>query len=219
MSKFLTGAKVLRPVLSIIRLRAGTVFALNESMKTLIFAFALLPQFVFAGTIVLTLTAEQGLSNLKLPGEILFESTNGFCDERGLTPQPWSASRRQKLVPKVVSLSGNTVVLEITTTPKKQDICKYRFSNFTVWSDDSAFFVTLDAAKGDPELELTANQNSLFLVDCLSKKNFQRQCTLFKDGVKKGYSSGNGSRLYVDLKKLETQKEIRPMVEFKKRSE
>lgn len=188
-------------------------------MKNLFFALLLLPQFSFAGSIVLTLTAEQGLQSLKLPGEILFESTNGFCDERGLTPQPWSAPRRQKLVPKVVSLSGNTVVLEITSLPKKQDICKYKFSNYTVWSDDSAFFVSLDAAKGDPELELTANQNSLFLVDCLSKKNFQRQCSLFKDGVKKGYSSGNGSRLYVDLKKLESQKEIRPVLEFKKRSE
>lgn len=189
-------------------------------MKTLIFALALLPQFVFAGTIVLTLTAEQGLSNLKLPGEIIFESSNGFCDERGLTPQPWSAPRREKLVPKVVSLSGNTVVLEITTEPKKQDICKYKFSGYTVWSDDSAFFVSLDAANKNPntELELTGNQNSLFVVDCLARKNHQRQCSLYKDGVKKGYSSGNGSRLYVDLKKL-GNKEIRPVLEFRKRSE
>ena len=188
-------------------------------MKNLFLAFALLPQFAFAGSIILTLTAEQGLSQLKLPGEILFESTNSFCEERGLTPQPWSAPRKQKLVPKIVSLSGNTVVLEITTDPKKQNICKYQFSDYTVWSDDRSFFVSLDSDKGDPELELAANQNSLFMVDCLAKKNFQRICTLYKDGVKKGYNAGNGSRLYVDLKKLGTQKEIRPVIEFKKRSE
>jgi hypothetical protein len=192
-------------------------------MKRFFFLFALIPQFAMAGTIVLTLSAEQGLSKLKLPGEIIFESTNGFCEERGLIPQPWSAPRKQKLVPKVVSLSGNSVVLEITTDPKKQDICKYKFASYTVWSDDNAFFVSLDAtnksninAKDAIELELTANENSLFSVDCVAKKNYQRKCTLLKDGVKKGYAAGNGSRLYIDMKKLEAHKEIHPSIEFRR---
>lgn len=195
-------------------------------MKKFFVILGLLPQLAFSGTIVLTLTGDPGLSSLKLPGEILFESTNVFCEERGLTPQPWSAPRKQKLTPKIVSLHGNTVVLEITTDPKKQDICKYRFSSFSVWSDNSDFFVSLDAAnssnsgsKDFGDLELTANQNSIYNVECVSRKNFQRLCSVKKDGVKKGYAGGNGSRLYVDLKKLESQGEIRPHVEFKKRSE
>ncbi len=191
-----------------------------------LFLFALIPQFAFAGSIFLTLSAEQGLSKLKLPGEVLFESTNVFCEERGLTPQPWSAPRKQKFVPKVISLSGNTVVLEISTETKNQGICRYKFSGYSVWSDDSAFFISLEAAnksnmsgKDAQDLELTSNENSLYSVDCASKKNFQRSCSLFKDGVKKGHKSGNGSRLMIDMKRLEAQKEIRPSIEFKQSQE
>lgn len=191
-----------------------------------LFLFALLPQFAFAGSIFLTLSAEQGLSKLKLPGEVLFESTNAFCEERGLTPQPWSAPRKQKAVPKIVSLNGNSVVLEISTDPKNQSLCKYKFSGYTVWSDDSSFFISLDATtksnftgKDALDLELTGNQNSIYSVDCVSKKNFQRQCSVSKDGVKKGYSSGNGSRLLIDMKKLEAQKEIRPTIEYRQNAE
>ncbi len=60
-----------------------------------------------------------------------------------------------------------------------------------------------------------SDQNSLYSVECLSKKNYQRFCTTFKDGVKKGHGSGNGSRLFVEVKKLESQKEIRPTIDLK----
>jgi hypothetical protein len=193
-------------------------------MKALFFAFALLPQFAFAGSIILTLNAD--LRSLKVPGEVLFESTNIFCEERGLIPQPWSAPKRQKVVPKIILQTATSLVLEVSTEPKKQDFCNYKFSHFTLWSDDGSFFVSLEAAnkinlagKDAPDLELTTNLNSLYTIDCLAKKNYQRHCSTFKDGVKKGYSSGNGSRLLVDMKRLESQKEIRPVVEFKKRSE
>ncbi len=195
-------------------------------MKAFLFAIALIPQFAFAGSIILTLNAEQGLSNLKVPGEVVFESTNVLCEERGLTPQPWSAPKKQKFVPKIISQSANSIVLEISTDTKKMDFCKFQFAHYSVWSDDSSFFVSLDAAtksnlsgKDAADLELVANQNSLYRVDCLAKKNFSRLCSTFKDGVKKGYGSGNGSRLIVDLKKLESQKEIRPVIEFIKRKE
>ncbi len=193
-------------------------------MKSFLFALALLPQFAFAGSIILTLNAD--LKNLKVPGEILFESTNRFCEERGLTPQPWSAPKKQKILPKIISQTASSIVLEISTDVKKQDFCKYRFSNFTIWSDDSSFFVSLEAAnesnmagKDAAELELTSNQNSLYTVDCIAKKNFSRLCSILKDGVKKGYGGGNGSRLMVDLKRLDAQKEIRPVIEFKKSKE
>lgn len=195
-------------------------------MKTLLIALALVPHFVFAGTIVLTLNAEQGISKLKVPGEILYESTSFFCEERGLTPQPWSAPKKQKVAPKVISQSDKSLVLEISTDPKKQDMCKYKFSNFTIWSDDSSFFVTLEGTTQSNlrsldalDLELVANQNSLYKVDCLAKRNFSKSCQTYKDGIKKGYSSGNSGRLLVDVKKLDLQKEIRPVVEFKKRAE
>lgn len=191
-------------------------------MKKFLFVLCLLPQFAFSASIILTLEASQ----LKLPGEITFESTNVFCEERGLIPQPWSAPRKQKVAPKVVSLNGNTVVLEISTDPKKQDICKYKFSSYSVWSDDNSFLVSLDAATDSnrrlqdaADLELTTNQNSLYTVDCVSKKNLSRACATLKDGVKKGYGAGNSARLTVDLKKLEAQKEIRPSIEYKQRSE
>lgn len=190
------------------------------------FLFALLPQFAFAGSIFLTLSAEQGLSKLKLPGEVLFESSNVFCEERGLTPQPWSAPRKQKVVPKVVSLSGNSVVLEISTVPKSKSLCKYKFSGYTVWSDDSSFFVSLESAnqsnmagKDALDPELTTSQNSIFSVECVAHKNLQRKCSLLKDGVKKGYSSGNGSRLIVDVNKLDSQKEIRTSIEYRQNEE
>lgn len=195
-------------------------------MKALFVALFLVPQFVFGGTIFLTLTSEQGLANLKLPGDVQFESTNVFCEERGLIPQPWSAPRKQKVTPKVVSVSANSVVLEISTNPLKQDICKYRFSDYTVWSDDGAYFVSVEATnesnsqdKDAEDLELVSNSNSLYLVECLAKKNLSRQCAIYKDGVQKGYKGGNGSRLYVDMNKLDAQKEIRPSLEFKKLSE
>ncbi len=195
-------------------------------MKKLFVALCLLPHLSFAGTIILTLSAEQGLSKLKLPGEVTFESSNIFCEERGLTPQPWSSPRKQKVQPKVVSLNGNSVVLEISTDPKKQDICKYKFASYTVWSDDSSFFFSLDKAsksnqslKDAADLELTTNQNSLYTIDCVSKKNLSRSCATFRDGVKKGYSSGNGARLTVDMKRLDAQKEIRPSIEYKQSAE
>ncbi len=193
-------------------------------MKKFLFAIALLPQFAFAGSIILTLNAD--LRNLKVPGEILFESTNILCEERGLTPQPWSAPKKQKFAPKIISQTANSIVLEISTEPRKMDICRYQFSNFTIWSDDSAFFVSLESAnksnlagKDASDLELVSNQNSLYSIDCLAKKNFSRLCSTFKDGVKKGYAGGNGSRLIVDVKKLDSQKEIRPVIEFKKSKE
>lgn len=192
-------------------------------MKSFLFALALLPQFAFAGTVVLTLSSDQ-LSNLKVPGEIIFESSNIFCEERGLTPQPWSAPRKQKVAPKVVSLSGNTVELEITTVPKKQDICKYRFSEYRVWSNDGHYFISIDAAddsnrglKDAADLELTTNLNSIYRVECGKKSEWQNHCATLKDGVKKGYSSGNGANLTVDLKNLDKQGEIRPVIEFKKK--
>lgn len=195
-------------------------------MKKLFFLFCLVPHFAFASSVILTLHAEQGLSKLKLPGEISFESTNVFCEERGLTPQPWSTPRKQKVQPKIVSLNGNSVVLEITTDPKKQDICKYKFSSYTVWSADSSFFISLDATtssnqtlKDAADLELTTNQNSLYSVDCVSKKNLSRMCATLKDGVKKGYGAGNSSRLTIDLKRLQGQGEIRPTIEYRQSQE
>lgn len=195
-------------------------------MKVFLILSALIPQFVFAGSIILTLNAEQGLSGLKAPGEVVFESTNILCEERGLIPQPWSAPKKQKIVPKIVSQTKTSLVLEISTVPKKQDFCQYQFSSYTVWSSEGSFFVALEkadksnmAGKDASDLELTANQNSLYSVKCLSKKNYQRFCTTLKDGVKKGHGSGNGSRLFVDVKKLEAQKEIRALIDFKKLSE
>lgn len=194
-------------------------------MKKFFIALCLIPQFAFSASVILTLNSDH-LAQLKLPGEITFESTNVFCEERGLTPQPWSAPRKQKIQPKVVSISGNSAVLEISTDPKKQDICKYKFSSYSVWSSDGSFFVSLDAATASnrsqldaADLELTTNQNSLYAVDCVLKKNLSRACATYKDGVKKGYSSGNGARLTIDLKRLDAQREIRPSIEYKQHAE
>jgi hypothetical protein len=59
---------------------------------------------------------------------------------------------------------------------------------------DSAFFVSLEATnksnlagKDAADLELTTNLNSLYTIDCLKKKDYQRLCGIYKDGVKKGY--------------------------------
>lgn len=194
-------------------------------MRKFYVALCLFPQITFAGSIFLTLQSEH-LSRLRLPGDISFESTNGFCEERGLTPQPWSSPRKKKFQPKIVSLSGNSVVLEISTVAKKQDICKYKFSGYTVWNDDATFFVSIDAAtkssqtqKDAAELELTTNENSLYSVECVFRKDLSRACATFKDGVKKGYGAGNSSRLTVDLKRLEAQGEIRHTIEYKQRSQ
>lgn len=191
-------------------------------MEKLFFALALIPKLSLAGSILLTVSAPQGLSKLKLPGEVVFESTNAFCEERGILPQPWSAPRKEKLTPKVVSIEDKTVVLEISTESKKRDICRYRFAEFTVWSEDQSFFVTVEGSYEDlgsvidgRDLELVNSQNSLYTVECLRGKNHRRSCGVRKDGAKKGYASGNGGRLYVDMKKLEEMKEIRAQIEYR----
>ena len=192
-------------------------------MKSLFFLFAFLPQFAFAGSIILTLNAEQGISKLRHPGEVLFESTNILCEDRGLIPQPWSAPKKQKYAPRVISQSDKSLVVEISSVPKKQDFCKYKLTGYTLWSDDGLFFVSVDAANSSNmagldavDLELTGNQNSLYKIECKEYNNLSKKCLVLKDGVKKGYSGGNGSRLFVDMKKLEIHKEIRPVVEFKR---
>ncbi|MFL5784319.1 MAG: hypothetical protein ACJ76H_06920 [Bacteriovoracaceae bacterium] len=192
-------------------------------MKSFFFLLLVLPQFAFAGTVLLTLSAEH-LSKLKLPGDVVFESTNVFCEERGLTPQPWSAPRKQTIQPKIVSVGDHSVVLEITTSPKKQDICKYKFSDFRVWSDDGAYFISIEAATESnrrlldaADLDLTTNHNSHYLVECAQKNNLQKNCTTFKDGVKKGYSSGNGANLTIDLQRLEKEDELRAEIEYRKK--
>ncbi len=195
-------------------------------MKSLFLAFALIPSFAFAGSIVLTINAEQGLSKLRHPGEVLFESTNFLCEERGLIPQPWSAPKKQKFAPRIISQSDKSLVIEISSAPKKQDFCKYKLTGYTLWSDDGLFFVSVDAANASnmsgldaADLELTGNLNSLYKIECKEYRNLSKKCLTLKDGIKKGYSSGNGSRLYVDMPRLEIQKEIRPVVEFKRSKE